>query len=66
MEEANYCHRLGMMHQGRLIGVGQADELIQQLPPEVGATTIEDMFLAYIKTEDQRLESLGLEEGRTS
>ena len=58
MEEANYCHRLGMMHQGRLIGVGQADQLISELPPEYEAKTIEDMFLAYIKIEDQRLENI--------
>ena len=58
MEEANYCHRLGMMHQGRLIGVGQADQLINELPPEYEAKTIEDMFLAYIKIEDQRLEKI--------
>ncbi|RLA51857.1 MAG: ABC transporter ATP-binding protein [Gammaproteobacteria bacterium] len=57
MEEANYCHRLGMMHQGRLIGVGQADQLISDLPPEIEAETIEDMFLAYIKIEDARLEA---------
>jgi ABC-2 type transport system ATP-binding protein len=58
MEEANYCHRLGMMHQGRLIGVGQADQLIQDLPAEYKAKNIEDMFLSYIKIEDKRLEAL--------
>ena len=57
MEEANYCHRLGMMHQGRLIGVGQADELIRDLPDEFAAETIEDMFLAYTQLEDRRLEA---------
>jgi len=56
MEEANYCHRLGLMHQGRLIGIGPADELIAALPDEVEANSIEDMFLAYIKIEDARLE----------
>lgn len=56
LEEANYCHRLGMMHQGRLIGVGSADELIAGLPAGTEADTIEDMFLAYIQLEDRRLE----------
>jgi ABC-2 type transport system ATP-binding protein len=56
MEEANYCHRLGLMHQGRLIGIGSADDLIRDLPAGIQADTIEDMFLAYIKLEDQRLE----------
>lgn len=56
MEEASYCHRLGLMHQGRLIGIGPADELIAALPAEMKANTIEDMFLAYIKIEDARLE----------
>jgi ABC-2 type transport system ATP-binding protein len=55
LEEANFCHRLGLMHQGRLIGIGPADELIRGLPPGIEANTIEDMFLAYIKLEDQRL-----------
>ncbi len=56
LEEANYCHRLGLMHQGRLIGIGPADELTAALPADVEAETIEDMFLAYIKIEDERLE----------
>ena len=56
MEEATYCHRLGLMHQGRLIGIGSADELTAALPPDIEAETIEDMFLAYIKIEDARLE----------
>jgi ABC-2 type transport system ATP-binding protein len=55
LEEASFCHRLGLMHQGRLIGIGPADELIRGLPPGIEANTIEDMFLAYIKLEDQRL-----------
>ncbi|RLA39375.1 MAG: hypothetical protein DRQ64_07065 [Gammaproteobacteria bacterium] len=44
------------MHQGRLIGIGPADELIAALPADVKAESIEDMFLAYIKIEDARLE----------
>ena len=56
MEEANYCHRLGLMHQGRLIGIGPADELTAALPADVEADSIEEMFLAYIKIEDARLE----------
>ncbi|MCG2635296.1 MAG: ATP-binding cassette domain-containing protein [Gammaproteobacteria bacterium] len=52
LEEANYCHRLGMMHQGRLIGLGTAGELVADLPPETPCDTIEDMFLAYIAREE--------------
>ena len=55
MEEANYCHRLGLMHLGRLIGIGPAAELAAALPAGTEASTIEDMFLAYIRIEDQRL-----------
>ena len=40
LEEANYCHRLGMMHQGRLIGIGTAEELASDLPPEVKCESI--------------------------
>jgi ABC-2 type transport system ATP-binding protein len=62
LEEANYCHRLGLMHLGRLIGLGPADELAAALPAGTQADTIEDMFLAYIRIEDQRLAHLRGEE----
>ena len=58
LEEANYCHRLGLMHLGRLIGIGPAAELADALPPGTETGTIEDMFLAYIRIEDQRLAHL--------
>jgi len=58
LEEANYCHRLGLMHLGRLIGIGPAEELTAALPAGTQADTIEDMFLAYIRIEDQRLAHL--------
>jgi ABC-2 type transport system ATP-binding protein len=31
MDEAEYCHRLALMHRGRLIGLGAADELKSSL-----------------------------------
>ncbi|MGB5145675.1 MAG: ATP-binding cassette domain-containing protein [Porticoccaceae bacterium] len=58
LEEANYCHRLGLMHLGRLIGIGPASELAAALPPGSDTSTIEEMFLAYIRIEDQRLAHL--------
>ena len=54
LEEANYCHRLGMMHQGRLIGIGTAAELAAELPNGDQFETIEDIFLAHIRLEDER------------
>lgn len=47
LEEAAYCHRLGLMHQGRLIASGD----LELLRTGVGAdpkATVEDVFLAYI------------------
>lgn len=54
LEEANYCHRLGMMHMGRLIGVGTAAELAAELPNGAQMETIEEIFLAHIQLEDER------------
>jgi ABC-2 type transport system ATP-binding protein len=48
LEEAAYCHRLGLMHQGRLIACGSLADLrfgLQGLP----TATVEDVFLAYIE-----------------
>jgi ABC-2 type transport system ATP-binding protein len=43
MDEADKCHRLGMIRDGRLIAVGSPEELKQQ----TGTTTIEEAFLYY-------------------
>jgi ABC-2 type transport system ATP-binding protein len=50
LEEAAYCHRLGLMYQGRLIAVGTADQLRRSLSlPDL--TPIEALFMAYIERE---------------
>lgn len=43
MDEAEKCHRLGMIREGKLIAVGSPDELKQQ----TGTRTIEQAFLYY-------------------
>jgi ABC-2 type transport system ATP-binding protein len=43
MDEADKCHRLGMIRDGRLIAVGTP----AQLREETGTATIEDAFLVY-------------------
>ncbi|MDQ6421798.1 ABC transporter ATP-binding protein [Paenibacillus sp. LHD-117] len=43
MDEADKCHRLGMIRDGRLIAVGTPDSLKQ----ETGSATIEEAFLYY-------------------
>jgi len=35
MDEAEYCHRLALMHQGRLLAIGAPDELREGLPGRV-------------------------------
>lgn len=32
LDEATYCNRVGLLHRGRLLAVGKADELIARLP----------------------------------
>ncbi|WP_318506643.1 ABC transporter ATP-binding protein [Bacillus sp. T3] len=43
MDEAEKCHRLGMIRDGQLIAVGTAEEL----KSNTGTTSIEGAFLAY-------------------
>lgn len=48
LEEAAYCHRLGLMFQGRLIGIGPlADLRAQERVPE--EASVEDLFLRAIE-----------------
>jgi len=48
LEEAAYCHRLGLMHEGQLIAVGDLPTLHAGLPGNV-PETMEEVFLAYIE-----------------
>lgn len=50
LDEAAYCHRLGLMYQGRLIAVGDLASLRAGLPHEK-PMSIEDVFLAYMASE---------------
>jgi ABC-2 type transport system ATP-binding protein len=43
MDEADKCHRLGMVRDGHLIAVGTPEALKQ----ETGSATIEEAFLHY-------------------
>ncbi|RTQ99611.1 ATP-binding cassette domain-containing protein [Halomonas nitroreducens] len=53
LEEANYCHRLGLMHQGRLIALDTPDQLrvTLGLPHDAG---MEAVFMAGIEREQRR------------
>lgn len=48
LEEASYCHRLGLMFRGRFVGIGTLAELRDRsgLPESSG---VEDVFLRYIE-----------------
>jgi ABC-2 type transport system ATP-binding protein len=35
MDEAEYCHRLGLMHQGKLVAIGTPGSLRQRMPGQV-------------------------------
>ena len=50
LDEAGYCHRLGLMFEGRLIAAGTLDTLRASFPDEA-PDTIEEVFMAYIARE---------------
>jgi ABC-2 type transport system ATP-binding protein len=47
LDEAERCHRVGLMHRGRLIRLGSPQELRQQFPQ---ARSFEDVFIALVGT----------------
>lgn len=47
LEEARYCHRLGLMVQGRLIALGTMAEL--QADVAIGEEEMESIFMAYME-----------------
>lgn len=58
LEEAAYCHRLGLMYQGRLIAAGTTAELRAAFAEPRPAST-EDIFMTYILRERQRQAGTG-------
>ncbi|MEQ9640540.1 MAG: ATP-binding cassette domain-containing protein [Alphaproteobacteria bacterium] len=53
LEEANYCHRLGFMHRGSLIALGDLPTLRAGIANDV-PNDIESIFLAYMDREQTR------------
>ncbi len=49
MEEAEYCHRLALMHQGRIIALGAPADL----KAEHGRDTMEELFVQLIEAEEE-------------
>lgn len=62
LEEAVYCHRLGLMYSGRLIALGGIPELRAGLPQAEGYS-MEDIFMAYIDRERAPAVGAALEQG---
>ena len=57
LEEANYCDRLGLMMDGRLIALGALDELRRDLAPDAAkgeARSAEDVFIGHLERERRR------------
>ncbi len=50
MEEAEYCHRLALMYQGRLVALGTPSELKHAM----GVKTMEEVFIQKIEEEEAR------------
>mgnify|MGYP001489683319 CR=1 FL=1 len=51
MEEAEYCHRLALMHRGRVVALGAPAEL---RAAEGAGATMDDVFIAGIEREEAR------------
>ena len=49
MDEAEYCHRLALMHEGRIIGL----DTPQALRKAYRSESLDDVFAAMIKEQDQ-------------
>ena len=49
MEEAEYCHRLALMHRGRVIALGSPQSLKDELRPRLADPSMEDVFVAMIE-----------------
>lgn len=49
MTEAEYCHRLALMYRGRTIAIGPPADLKSQL----GAASMEEVFVSMIEREEQ-------------
>ncbi|SDO81668.1 MULTISPECIES: ATP-binding cassette domain-containing protein [Alphaproteobacteria] len=56
LEEAAYCHRLGLMDMGRMIAIGDLSALRAHFPGRELATA-EDVFLAFMERERARPQS---------
>lgn len=50
MDEASYCRRLALMHQGHLIALGELSALRAAITEDTSAS-MEDVFAAYIERE---------------
>ena len=45
MDEAEYCNRLSIMHEGKIVAVGSPQELKKRF----GKKTVEDVFVDLIR-----------------
>ena len=61
LAEAAYCHRLGLMYEGRLVALGDLPTLRAGLGNSV-ADGIESVFIAYIEKERNRENRLSMED----
>lgn len=48
MDEAEYCDRISIMHQGRIIELGNPFQLVRQYQ----APNLEEMFVALIQSKE--------------
>lgn len=51
LEEANYCHRIGLMNEGRLVVEGDLASLLSNIGLDPATDSVEDAFIAYMERE---------------
>ena len=55
MDEAEYCHRIALMYRGKVIALGNPDELKRPITGSgIAAPTMEDVFVDMIEREEGR------------
>jgi drug efflux transport system ATP-binding protein len=50
MDEAEYCHRIALMHAGKIVAIGAPSELKRKL----GSKSMEEVFVTLIEAEEKK------------
>jgi ABC-2 type transport system ATP-binding protein len=54
MDEAEYCDRLALIYQGKLVAIGTPDELKRERMVAGKLPTLEDVFIGLIEEQEHQ------------